>query len=103
MSTNPGPNVTSTPLLTQVGIPVNPSADSSGDGFQVGSSASEPVGFWGKTPTARPASAGNVHTVTAGSTTAVFVNTSFDGTTGTTAYTIGDIVAILKAAGILAP
>jgi hypothetical protein len=45
---------------------------------------------------------GNTHTVTAGSTTSVFVNTTFDGSTGSSAYTVGDMVKALKAAGILA-
>lgn len=45
---------------------------------------------------------GNTHTVAAGSTTAVFTNTTFDGSTGATAYTVGDIVKALKGAGILA-
>jgi hypothetical protein len=45
---------------------------------------------------------GNTHTVTAGSTTNVFTNTTFDGSKGSKAYTIGDIVAALKTLGVLA-
>jgi hypothetical protein len=45
---------------------------------------------------------GNTHTSAAGSTTAVFTNTTFDGSTGSTAYTVGDLVKACKAAGILA-
>jgi hypothetical protein len=45
---------------------------------------------------------GNVHTVAAGSVTAVFTNTTFDGSIGSKAYTVGDVVAALKKAGILA-
>lgn len=45
----------------------------------------------------------NTHTVAAGSTTNVFTNTTFDGGSGSTAYTIGDIVALLKTYGVLKP
>jgi hypothetical protein len=45
---------------------------------------------------------GNTHTVAAGSVTTVFVNTTFDGSTGSKAYTVGDIVAALKKLGVLA-
>lgn len=73
------------------------------DGTQLGQSTSDLVGFWGATPVVQPASpAGNTHTVAAGSVTSVFVNTTFDGSTGTTAYTIGDIVKALKSIGVLA-
>ena len=46
-------------------------------------------------------SAGNVHTVAAGSVTGVFVNTTFDGSLGSTAYTVGDIVNALKTIGAI--
>lgn len=61
------------------------------------------IGFYGTTPVVQPASpVGSVHTVTAGSTTAVYVNTSFDGGITGTAYTIGDLVAALKSLGLIA-
>lgn len=91
---NPGPAVTSTPLTIRENVPQS-------DGNQFGQTALELIGFWGATPIAQPSPAANVHTVAAGSVTAVFVNTSFDGSVGATAYTIGDIVAVLKAAGLL--
>lgn len=70
-------------------------------GTQLGQTAADLIGFYGAAPVAQATPAANVHTVTAGSTTTVFVNTSFDGSVGTTAYTIGDIVVILKGLGIL--
>lgn len=56
---------------------------------------------YGGTPAAQPAAATNVHTVAAGATTAVYVNTTFDGSIGTTAYTIGDLVAALKTLNLI--
>lgn len=44
----------------------------------------------------------NVATGAAGSVTAAFVNTTFTGGVGTTAYSIGDIVTMLKQQGLLA-
>lgn len=90
------PATTTTPNLTQENVPQS-------DGHQIGSAPTSLIGFWGKAPIVQPASpAANVHTVTAGATTSVFVNTSFDGSIGATAYTIGDIVAALKNAGLIA-
>jgi hypothetical protein len=94
---NPGPAITSSSNLTQDFVPQN------ADGHQVGSSPLAYIGFWGAVPVQQPGSpAANVHTVTAGSTTAVYVNTSFDGSVGSSAYTIGDIIVALKNAGLLA-
>lgn len=72
-------------------------------GTKIGTATTQKIGFYNQTPVVQPASAtGNVHTVTAGSTTNVFVNTTFDGSTGSTAYTVGDVVKNLKAIGLLA-
>jgi hypothetical protein len=68
----------------------------------VGGSSTAVVGFYGTTPVAQQTAAGNAHTVTAGSTTAVYTNTTFDGGTGTTAYTVGDLVLVLKTLGLIA-
>lgn len=73
-----------------------------GGGNIEGQSATDKNAFYGATPIVQPTAAANVHTVTAGSTTTVFVNTSFDGTIGSTAYTVGDLVAALKNLGLIA-
>lgn len=69
----------------------------------VGFGASAQIGFFGATPVSQPGSpSGNTHTPTAGSTTAVYVNTTFDGGLGSTAYTVGDLVVALKNLGLIA-
>ena len=65
-------------------------------------SATSHIGFFGATAVVKQNGTGNTHTVAAGSTTSVFTNTTFDGSTGSTAYTVGDIVAALKNYGLLA-
>lgn len=60
------------------------------------------IGFFGASAATQPTSAGNTHTVAAGATTTVFTNTTFDGGIGTTAYTVGDLVAALKTLGLIA-
>jgi hypothetical protein len=90
---NPGPNNTQTTMVNERNVPP--------DGAQLGSSAAALIGIWGATPVAQSSPAANVHTVAAGSVTNVFVNTTFDGSIGSTAYTVGDIVAALKLLGVL--
>jgi hypothetical protein len=89
---NPGPAVTNTPHILF-------NADST-DGTAFAPFGG-PVGFFGATPASQPTAATNVHTVAAGSTTAAYVNTTYDGSIGSTAYTIGDVVAALKTLGLI--
>lgn len=77
---------------------VNQMGDGSADGVQFPATK---FGAFGATPVAQPTSATNVHTPAAGATTSVFVNTTFDGSIGSTAYTLGDVVAALKTLGLI--
>jgi len=77
-------------------------SDQNSLGTILGASPTDPIGFFGISPGVPQATpAGNTHTPTVGSTTTVFVNTTFDGGVGTTAYTVGDLVAILKGLGLI--
>ena len=67
----------------------------------LGKSATDEISVWGATPAAQTTPSGDTTTPTAGSTTSVYVNTTFSGGSGTTAYTVGDIVAALKSLGVL--
>jgi hypothetical protein len=60
------------------------------------------VGFYGAALTAQP-TAGHVTTgYTAGSSTAVTIDGQFTGGSGSSAYTVADIVAALKKVGLIA-
>ena len=61
------------------------------------------VGFFGANPVVKPTAAVDTTTTAAGSGTNVFTNTTFPGATGSgsTAYTVSDIVTALKALGLL--
>lgn len=72
------------------------------EGCLIGKSSTEKVGFYGKDPVARPSSAGNTTGFTAGSGTASKSDSVWAGASGSTTYTVGDIVTILKSIGILA-
>ena len=89
---NPGPATTVTPHLLIGG--------DSTDGTAIGINGG-PVGFFGTSPAVQQGASGNTTTTAAGSTTAAYVNTTFPGASGSTAYTIGDIVTALKAYGLL--
>lgn len=77
-------------------------SDANSKGTVLGQSTTDLIGFYGATPIAQPTAVDNTTTVAAGSTTAVYTNTTFSGGTGTTGYTVGDIVRALKLAGLIA-
>lgn len=70
-------------------------------GTQIGTATTQKLGFWGKTAVVQPVASTNANTPTAGSTTAVFTNTTFDGGVGGSAWTVGGLVAALKSMGLI--
>lgn len=72
------------------------------EGMMIGKSSTELIGFFGKAPVARTASSGDVTSFVAGSGTASKSDSTWTGASGSTAYTVGDIVTILKAYGLIA-
>jgi hypothetical protein len=71
-------------------------------GTVLGISATDKIAFFGGTPVVQQTPAGYATLQTAGSTTALYVNSATTGGVGTTQYTFGDIVAVLKALNLLA-
>jgi hypothetical protein len=73
-------------------------------GTLLGVSPLDNVGFYGATPIDQPTAptSHNVAGGAAGGTTGLFRDTTFTGGTGTTAYTVGDVVSALKALGLIA-
>lgn len=72
------------------------------DGVLLGAQSTDKVGLFGVMPVTSPAApTGVTDTPTVGTGAEVHVDTTFDGGLGTTAYTIGDIVAALKSYGAL--
>lgn len=72
------------------------------NGTKFGAS-SDKIGFWGATPVVQPNTTGTTAGFTANTGTTVVSGSTFTGNTGSTAYTIGDIVNAGKKAGWLAP
>ncbi len=73
----------------------------SSTGTKVGTATTQKLGFYNATPVTQPAANTDTTTSAAGSTTTVFLNTTYTGG-GTAAYTVGGVVAALKALGLLA-
>lgn len=59
------------------------------------------IAFFNATPIVQPATTGTTTGFTTGTGTAVQSGSTFTGNTGTTAYTIGDIVLALKTLGLM--
>lgn len=73
-------------------------------GSKIGTSTTQKLGFWNAAPVAQPSATG---VTTAGftanpSANAVFAESTFTGNVGATAYSMSDVVANLKNAGLLA-
>ena len=74
----------------------------SGSGMQIESNGSVAlVGLFGVTPVVQPVGGGGNTSMTANTGTAVLAGSTFTGASGSSTYTIGDIVTALKALGIL--
>jgi len=72
-----------------------------GTSIKLGGATTDLIAFWGVNPVGQQSTTGTSAGFTAGSTGAVFNDSTFTGNTGTTAYRIGDVVLALKNVGIL--
>jgi hypothetical protein len=72
-----------------------------GSGITIAASASELLSFYGVAAVTQRTAAGVTTGYTAGASTAVTIDGTFTGNVGATAYTIGDLVAALKALGFI--
>ncbi len=79
--------------VTTDGAQVNPATDANGNPSK--------LSFFGGTPVVQQTPAGYATFQTAGATTALYVNSATTGGIGTTQFTLGDIVAALKAHNLL--
>jgi hypothetical protein len=59
------------------------------------------LGFYSVAPVVQPQTTGTVTGFTAGASTATKVDSTYTGNTGTSAYTVGDVVLALKQLGLL--
>lgn len=71
-------------------------------GTKIGTATTQKLGFYNATPIVQPATTGTTTGFTAGAGTAVLDDSTFTGNTGSSAYTVGDVVKALKTLGLLA-
>ena len=72
-----------------------------GTGTKIGTATSQKIGFWNVTPVVQPSTTGATGVTSAGSGTAIKDDTTMTGSSGTTAYTLPDIIKHLKVVGII--
>lgn len=71
-------------------------------GVKIGTATNQKIAFFNSAPVAQQATTGTTTGFTAGSGTASKSDSTYTGNTGSTAYTVGDIVLALKNLGLLA-
>lgn len=76
--------------------------DGTGSGFRLGSSTASLLGFWGAGPVAQFNTSGGAGIAVGGSGNPVLDDSTFVGSTGSTAYTVNDLISALKLCGVLA-
>lgn len=83
---------------------VNLGSSGTTTGNKIGTASNQKWSFWGASPTVQPALTGTSTTLTtAGSTNALYADSTSTGGIGSTAYSLPDVVRNLKTAGLLAP
>lgn len=74
---------------------------SAAHGTRIGTSASQKLAFFGADPVTRPTDGAGRSDITLDAGGTAHVGTTYTGNTGTTDYSVGDIVYVLKAYGLL--
>ena len=71
------------------------------NGSMLASNVNQKLGFWGATPIVQPSTSGDILGLNGnGATNANMANVNTNGNIGSTYYTLGDVVAILKNTGL---
>lgn len=75
--------------------------DGTGSGFRLGNAGSSLLGLWGVTPVTQFNMSGGAGIAVGGSGNPVLDDSTFVGSTGSTAYTVNDLISALKLCGVL--